>query len=125
MAASTFALTAEQDHLVNLREGAYLIVAPPGSGKTEVLAQRIVRLISVAPNESFRVLALSFTKNAAASMRRRTAEHLGEFTKRVVCTTYHAFCVDLLRNYGDFVGLANEFHCTRVKRTGFRRWLSG
>ncbi len=104
-----FSLTAEQERLVNLRDGAYLVVAPPGSGKTEVLAQRIVRLVQTAPAESFRVLALSFTKSAAAAMRRRAAEHLGEFTKRVVCTTYHSFCVDLLRSYGALIGLADEF----------------
>ena len=102
-------LTPEQEAIVSLTDGAYLVVAPPGSGKTEVLAQRIVRLVQTAPDAGFKVLALSFTKNAAATMRRRVGDRLGEFTWRVVCTTYHAFCTDLLRSYGDLVGLPSDF----------------
>lgn len=104
-----FTLTEEQEHLVSLRDGAFLVVAPPGSGKTEVLAQRIVRLIQSSPDKSFKVLALSFTKNAAATMRRRVGERLGEFTWRVTCTTYHSFCMDVLRSYSDLVGLPSDF----------------
>ncbi len=102
-------LTPEQEAIVSLTDGAYLVVAPPGSGKTEVLAQRVVRLVQSAPNAGFKVLALSFTKNAAATMRRRVGDRLGEFTWRVICTTYHAFCTDLLRNYGELVGLPSDF----------------
>lgn len=102
-------LTPEQEAIVSLTDGAYLVVAPPGSGKTEVLAQRIVRLIQSAPDAGFKVLALSFTKSAAATMRRRVGDRLGEFTWRVMCTTYHAFCTDLLRSYGDLVGVPSDF----------------
>lgn len=101
-------LTKEQEKLAQLGEGAFLIVAPPGSGKTEVIAQRIVRLVHSTSNESFKILALSFTKNAASSMRTRVSERLGEHTWRVVCTTYHAFCLDILLHYGHLVGLPAE-----------------
>lgn len=107
--SQSITLTPEQEAIVSLTDGAYLVVAPPGSGKTEVLAQRIVRLVQSAPDAGFKVLALSFTKNAAATMRRRVGDRLGEFTWRVVCTTYHAFCTDLLRSYGDLVGLPSDF----------------
>lgn len=107
--SQSITLTPEQEAIVSLTDGAYLVVAPPGSGKTEVLAQRIVRLIQSAPDAGFKVLALSFTKNAAATMRRRVGDRLGEFTWRVMCTTYHAFCTDLLRSYGDLVGVPSDF----------------
>ncbi|MCC6178174.1 MAG: ATP-dependent helicase [Chloroflexi bacterium] len=107
--SQSIALTPEQEAIVSLTDGAYLVVAPPGSGKTEVLAQRVVRLVQSAPDAGFKVLALSYTKNAAATMRRRVGDRLGEFTWRVVCTTYHAFCTDLLRSYGDLVGLPSDF----------------
>lgn len=106
---ASIVLTPEQEAIVSLTDGAYLVVAPPGSGKTEVLAQRIVRLIQSAPDAGFKVLALSFTKSAAATMRRRVGDRLGEFTWRVMCTTYHAFCTDLLRSYGDLVGVPSDF----------------
>lgn len=101
-------LTDEQEELAELADGAFLLVAPPGSGKTEVIAQRIVRLIQASPSASYKVLALSFTKNAAGTMRSRVSERLGENSWRVLCTTYHAFCLDLLRHYGYLLGLPAE-----------------
>jgi DNA helicase II / ATP-dependent DNA helicase PcrA len=103
------ALTPEQETLASLREGAYLIVAPPGSGKTEVLSQRIVRLVQASTGANFKILALSFTKAAANTMRRRIGERLGENTWRVLCSTYHGFCGDLLRSYGQLINLPADF----------------
>jgi DNA helicase II / ATP-dependent DNA helicase PcrA len=101
-------LTAEQEKLVALKDGCHLVVAPPGSGKTEVLAQRTVRLLQDSPGDTFNVLALSFTKNAAGSMRQRVSERLGDVSGRVSCTTYHAFCLDVLQHYGHFVNVPRE-----------------
>jgi DNA helicase II / ATP-dependent DNA helicase PcrA len=103
------ALTSEQEALASLRNGAYLLVAPPGSGKTEVLSQRIVRLVETSPAENFKILALSFTKAAANTMRRRIGERLGENTWRVLCSTYHGFCGDVLRSYGQLIDLPADF----------------
>src|ERR1700756_4700854 len=94
------ALTAEQENVVSIIEGCHLVVAPPGSGKTEVLAQRIVRLLQRFSTDDFNILALTFTKNAAASMKQRTSDRLGDVSRRVHCTTYHSFCLDILRHYG-------------------------
>lgn len=105
---SSLILTAEQERLVALKDGCHLVVAPPGSGKTEVLAQRVVRLLQDAPDEDFNVLALSFTKNAAGSMRKRVSDRLGDVSRRVNCTTYHAFCLDVLRHYGHLINIPQE-----------------
>ena len=105
---SSLVLTAEQERIVRLTDGCHLVVAPPGSGKTEVLAQRVVRLMQSSPTEDFNVLALSFTKNAAGSMRQRVSERLGEVSARVNCTTYHAFCLDILRHYGNLIDIPRE-----------------
>ena len=105
---SSLVLTAEQERIVRLTGGCHLVVAPPGSGKTEVLAQRVVRLLQGASTEDFNVLALSFTKNAAGSMRQRVSDRLGEVSARVNCTTYHAFCLDILRHYGHLISIPRE-----------------
>jgi len=105
---SLLTLTAEQERIVNLTEGCHLVVAPPGSGKTEVLAQRVVRLLQNSAVDDFNVLALSFTKNAAGSMRQRVSDRLGETSARVNCTTYHAFCLDILRHYGHLIDIPHE-----------------
>lgn len=99
-----FPLTSEQEEVVALGEGAFLVIAPPGSGKTTVLTERVARLVS-GPGETFRVLALTFTNKATARMRERLFEAIGEHSKRVTVSTFHAFCLDVLGSYGERVGV--------------------
>jgi len=105
---TTIVLTPEQENAVNLRDGSYLILAPPGTGKTEVIAQRIVRLLTGSQRSSFRVLALTFNNRAAATMRRRVRERLQEDTWRATIETYHSFYLDILRHYGHLIGIPSE-----------------
>lgn len=106
---STIELTPEQEELVSVTDGSLLVVAPPGSGKTEIIAQRVVRLITATENQEFKVLALTFTKNAAAAMRMRVAERLGENSWRATITNYHSFCADILQHYGHLIGVPTQF----------------
>lgn len=101
-------LTPEQEDAVAAGPGAWLLVAPPGSGKTEVLIRRAIHLLEDSPGELFRVLTLTFTERAANELRERAREALGEESWRVEATTFHAFCLDLLRHYGDPVGVAPD-----------------
>ena len=66
---NTIVLTPEQEKVVSLREGSFLVLAPPGAGKTEVIAQRIVRLLIDSKGQDYRILALTYNNRAAASMR--------------------------------------------------------
>lgn len=102
------ALTEEQENVVSLREGSYLILAPPGTGKTEVIAQRIVRLLTESGGGSFRTLALTFNNRAAAAMRRRVREILRDDTWRATIETYHSFYLNILRHYGHLIGVPPE-----------------
>lgn len=101
-------LTPEQEKVVAVREGSYLVLAPPGAGKTEVLAQRIVRLLRDSRGDNYRVLALTYNNRAAASMRNRVRDRLGEESWRATIETYHAFYLDVLRHYGQRVGVPQE-----------------
>lgn len=101
-------LTEEQEALANLRDGCFLVVAPPGSGKTEVIAHRIMRLLAATEGTEANILALSYTKNAAASMQRRVTSYLGEQPRRALFTNYHAFCYDALVHYGRLIGLGES-----------------
>jgi DNA helicase-2/ATP-dependent DNA helicase PcrA len=98
-----FEPTKKQDDIIRLDGGAFLVIAPPGSGKTTVLTERVARLVA-SPTELFRVLALTFTNKASATMRNRLFEAVGEHSERVTACTFHAFCLDVLRSYGDEVG---------------------
>ena len=101
-------LTREQENLVNLRDGSYLILAPPGTGKTEVIVHRIVRLLSDSAGASFRTLALTFNNRAAALMRQRVRDLLGDQTWRATIETYHSFYLDILRHYGSLIEVPPE-----------------
>lgn len=103
--ARLLSLTSEQQAAVDMDEGSYLLVAPPGSGKTEVLVRRIIRLLRDSAGQTFRILALTFTTKAAESVRSRALAEVGDEEWRLSATTFHAFCLDLLQHYGDRVGV--------------------
>ena len=90
--------------MVEAGEGAYLVLAPPGSGKTTVLTARVARLVSI-PSDSFRILALTFTNKAALNMREHLFEAVGTHVRRVHISTFHSFCLDIIRSYGDQIGI--------------------
>jgi len=87
-----------------------VIVAGPGTGKTRTLAVRLAWLVTekgVAPES---LLAITFTNKAAAEMRERLADLLGESTAaRATVCTFHALGALLLREHGCAIGLAEDF----------------
>ncbi len=94
-----------------LHEGGHLlIVAGPGTGKTMTLTHRIAHMIRsglAAPEE---ILALTFTNKAAGEMRRRINKLLpvGQ-SGEIYVTTFHGFCLDLLRNEADKLDIPSDF----------------
>ena len=91
-------LNAEQKKAIKTTEGHVLILAGAGSGKTRVLVHRIGYLIKdkkVPPSE---ILGLTFTNKAAEEMRNRVAHLLSPSTaKEVKLSTFHSFCMRILR----------------------------
>lgn len=99
-------LSPSQWQAVSHRDGALLVLAGPGSGKTRVITRRIAQLIDtgVAPHQ---ILAITFTNKAAREMASRL-DHLIPDTS-VFVSTFHRLCARLLRRYGPAVGLAQNF----------------
>jgi DNA helicase-2/ATP-dependent DNA helicase PcrA len=93
---------------VNHGDGALLVVAGPGSGKTRVLTER-VRVLLEKPGEHFRVLALTFTNKAANEMSTRL-EHVPSIAERAFIGTMHSFCTEVLANRGKAVGITGLPH---------------
>lgn len=100
-------LTDEQREAVEAPDGAYYVLAPPGSGKTEVLVRRALWLVERSADEPFRVLAITYTNKGAEELRERAAQRLGEDAWRVDASTFHAFCLDMLDRYGEAVGVTS------------------
>lgn len=101
----TVRLSAFQKDIVNHEDGALLVVAGPGSGKTRVVTERIRRLLTI-PRKHFRVLALTFTNKAANEMAERL-EDVAEVRDRIFVGTMHSFCTEVLANRGKSVGITS------------------
>lgn len=101
-------LNENQRTAVQFNDGALLVLAAPGSGKTQVLTLRIARILE--ENEEASVLALTFAERAASEMRRRVDELLGRRAVRAHLCTFHSFASDLLRQHGSHIGLKPDFN---------------
>ncbi|MBR0905542.1 ATP-dependent helicase [Bradyrhizobium liaoningense] len=102
-------LNAAQREAVAWGDGAALVLAGPGSGKTAVLTTRIASLLKGSPKERFRVLALTFTNAAAAEMGDRVKALLGAEDDRSFIGTFHAFCINVLQSHGAHIGVNSSF----------------
>ena len=85
-----------------------VVRASAGSGKTEVLAQRVERIVSADTAGGRRVLCLSYTNRAAAELHDRFADRLGDRSQLVETSTMHAFAHDVVRRHGTWLGLPLE-----------------
>ena len=101
-------LSADQQAAVDSDAAALLVVASAGSGKTEVVARRIQRLLISDPEGNGRVLALTYTVKAADELRTRLSARLGQLARRVDSETIHGFAHNLLRTHGTRIGLPLE-----------------
>jgi superfamily I DNA/RNA helicase len=103
-------LNEKQRQAASHFKGAILVVAGPGTGKTKVITHRIAHLIRnyhIAPQQIF---AVTFTNKAAQEMLERVKGLLGATQGLDVrIHTFHAFCVGLLRDHADEIGLSRNF----------------
>ena len=87
----------EQREAVVEKEGALLVLAGAGSGKTKVLTTRIVNLVKSGVNP-YKILAVTFTNKAAKEMRERLSKMIGEeVVKKMWVGTFHNICGRILR----------------------------
>ena len=94
---------------IEWNDGPVIVLAGPGSGKTAVLTERIKRILLNSQDQSFRVLALTFTNKAAAEMSERILDGNQENDHRLFIGTFHSFCSEVLRNHGTYVGINSNF----------------
>ena len=86
-----------------------LIVAGAGSGKTRVLTHRIAHLLATGRARRGEILAITFTNKAAAEMRERIVELVGESARSMWISTFHSLCVRILRREAKTLGLNTNF----------------
>lgn len=103
-------LNPQQRQAVVHEGSPLLIVAGAGSGKTAVLTRRIAYLIAERGVSVGQILAITFTNKAAAEMRERVVNLVGDRARYMWVSTFHSSCVRILRNQASLIeGLNSNF----------------
>lgn len=102
-------LNDSQKRAVKYTDGALLIIAGAGSGKTRVLTNRIAYLIEECDVDPYNIMAITFTNKAAREMKERVEGTVSHGAGAVWVSTFHSTCVRILRRYIDRIGYDNNF----------------
>ncbi len=78
-------------------EGPVMVIAGPGTGKTQILAARIGRILLDTDTDPSNILCLTYTDAGVIAMRRRLLEFIGPDAYKVNIYTFHAFCNDVIQ----------------------------
>ena len=89
--------TTLQKQVIATQQEEYLVLAPPGCGKTHILAERIATALEQGRN-IHEMLCLTFTNRAARGMRNRITERLGYEVEDLFVGNVHRHCSTLLYN---------------------------
>ncbi|MCK5579927.1 MAG: ATP-dependent helicase [Candidatus Omnitrophica bacterium] len=100
----THKLNPSQQKAVEHQGSHLLIVAGPGTGKTHTLTHRIIRVAETLPQDQ-KILAITFTNKAAEEMLARAKG----YAQRATITTFHKFCLTVLKEYQTQAGLPDSF----------------
>lgn len=96
-------LSDKQQKIVDFRDGALLVKASAGSGKTRVLTERVKKL---AEGTRRKILAITFTNKACEEIKNRIKEYNTDLLKKVDVFTFHGFCNSVLERHGSYIGYA-------------------
>ena len=102
-------LNPQQQEAVQYRGRALLIVAGAGSGKTRVLTHRMAHLLANKEVWPSQILAITFTNKAAAEMRERVEQLIGQAGQGMWLKTFHSACLQILRREADRLGHDSNF----------------
>lgn len=96
------ALNKGQQQAVDTIEGPVMVIAGPGSGKTELLSLRVGNILKIGNAKASNILCLTFTETAARNMRERLETLIGPDAYRVAIYTFHSFCTDIIGRYPEY-----------------------
>ena len=98
-------LNDNQKIAVNSIEGTVMVVAGPGTGKTQVLGARIASILKKTDTQAENILCLTFTEAAATELRNRLNAMIGSESYKVGIFTYHGFCNMVIQDNKDVFGV--------------------
>src|SRR3990167_7313741 len=92
-------LNKAQREAVDTIDGPVMVVAGPGTGKTQILALRIAEILKKTDTKPENILALTFTNAGVISMRERLLDMMGDTAYRINIFTFHAFCEHIIKEF--------------------------
>src|SRR5215218_7435983 len=90
-------LNERQRQAVDKIEGPVMVIAGPGTGKTQILAARIGKILLDTDTAPSNILCLTYTDAGVVAMRRRLADFIGPDAYKVHIHTFHAFCNEVIQ----------------------------
>lgn len=97
-------LNAQQREAVDRIDGPVMVIAGPGTGKTQILATRIGRILEQTDAQPENILCLTYTEAGVVAMRQRLQQFIGAAAHRVGIYTFHGFCNLVIQENQDRFG---------------------
>lgn len=95
-------LNSEQRQAVDTVDGPVLVIAGPGTGKTQLLSARVAKILKKTDFAANNILLLTFTEAGARNMRERLQNQIGEAARGVAVHTFHSFGADIIQRYPEY-----------------------
>lgn len=105
-------LNQQQKIAVDTLDGPVMVVAGPGTGKTELLAMRVANILDKTDTLPNNILCLTFTDSGVVSMKRRLLEIIGKTAYDVAVHTFHSFGAEIIGQNPDFFYNGSNFKPT-------------
>ncbi len=100
-------LNTAQKKAVNHIEGPVMVVAGPGTGKTQILAARIANILQKTDTNAYQILCLTYTDAGVIAMRERLLKFIGPIAYRVHLHTFHSLCNEIIQHNSNYFGYTN------------------
>src|SRR5690349_4490837 len=95
-------LNAAQKEAVDTLEGPVMVIAGPGTGKTELLSMRAANILKKTDTLPENILCLTFTESGASAMRKRLASIIGPAAYKIAIHTFHSFGTEIMNQNAQF-----------------------
>ena len=102
-------LNEQQEQAVKNIDGALLVLAGAGTGKTKIITERIIYILDSYAARADEILAVTFTNKAASEMKYRISEKIGEETNNLWLGTFHRIASRILKRYPEYYDLDENF----------------
>ncbi len=96
-------LNQRQKEAVETIDGPVMVVAGPGTGKTQILSLRIGNILKKTDTPAEAILCLTFTNSGVEAMKNRLEKYMGKRGQEVHVSTFHSFAIGLIEKYYDLL----------------------